>query len=91
MTQLMDPRVGLMNDEWYVTTPATVQSYVEGELITRPARIAHAKKMRTDRTACGEWAYSWRGLLEHRFPMSPRQAPGVEMCDACLARAIAED
>ncbi|HWU22111.1 MAG TPA: hypothetical protein VN088_11340 [Nocardioides sp.] len=71
---------------WYVTSPATNQRYVAGELVTMPVAIAHAKEMGTDRTACGLWSYSWRGMLEISFPMGPGTAPEVEMCATCVGQ-----
>lgn len=81
-------RAGLRGPKgrWYVTSPATNQRYVAGELVTMPVAIAHAKEMGTDRTACGLWAYSWRGMLELSFPMAPSAGPEVEMCPTCVSR-----
>ncbi|KRB76083.1 hypothetical protein ASE01_13710 [Nocardioides sp. Root190] len=75
---------------WYVTTAYVSQTFVEGELVTRPSAVVHAKEMGTATTACGLWSYSWRKMLDLPFPLPVGAAPGAKSCPACLAKVIEE-
>lgn len=75
---------------WYVTSAYVNRIYVEGELVTRPAAMVHAKEMGTGTTACGIWSYSWRKMLDMPFPPPLGAAPGAECCPACLTKVIEE-
>lgn len=85
-----DPVAMTEDRRWYVTSAYTSQRHVDGELLTRPSSTAHAKEMGTMTTACGVWAYSWRKMLDLRFPVPGGATPGVEMCQDCLAKVIEE-
>lgn len=75
---------------WYVTAASFSQTFVEGELVLRPSSTVHAKEMGTMSTACGVWTYSWRKMLDLRFPPPVGAAAGAETCPTCLAKVIEE-
>lgn len=75
---------------WYSTSAYFTQRYVEGELVTLPASTVHAKRMGTLNAACGAWTYSWRSMLDLRFPPGRDAAPNVEVCRECLVQVIKE-
>lgn len=77
-------------ERWYVTSPYVTERFVDGELRTLPATIAHAKEMGTLATACGVWAYSWRKIRDLSFPPPPGSVPGVEICRDCTTKVIEE-
>lgn len=75
---------------WYVTAAFVQHRNEGGAIVTLPVSLAHAKEMGTMTTACGQWAYSWRRILDLPFPVPAGAAPGVDMCKDCLGKVIEE-
>ncbi|WP_028654448.1 hypothetical protein [Nocardioides sp. J54] len=75
---------------WYVTATHVRHFYVDGELVTRPASVAHAKEMGGMSTACGQWAYSWQRMLDVPFPPPRFAGSAVHTCEACLELVVGD-
>jgi hypothetical protein len=65
--------------QWYATSAFWEERVVSGATLSRPASLAHAKRMGTTKTACGLPATSWRKFYDVPFPL-----PAGDNCTECL-------